>query len=286
MRLLDPRYFLLAAMTVVLTAPTCSSSDDDPPTSPGMPGPVTHLEITASEDGSMIQLWWHEPVLGDPHDGYLVQLSTSSGRAAALDTIIAPPYVHDPGGEFGVYRVWAYNDAGRSEESEVSFYRPMKRMGIELHDIHSPQSGDRSGLGIFDPDYFGDDLDMSNSFFLERTDLYMSNQSSDSTSEPFYFKSPNLSQSPPDNDVADEMDEELPLNVCSDLGTEAPDLIPEDIIYYGLEEVVVGHYYSVRTWEDYYAVIHVEEIDPQDNGRVAITLWASRLQSSRIFYPD
>ncbi len=282
------RLLATAILPLLLSAGDCSPTDDDEgPTNPGIPGPVTNLEITAADDGAMVRLWWNAPVFGDPHDGYLVQFDPDSFPASAIDTLIVPPYVHDPGGVFGDYKVWAFNEeSGRGEVYEVDFTAPRKRIGIELHDIHSSEHADDSGLGIHDLIYFGDGMDMSNPFFLVRTDIYMSNESTDSSSEPFYFKSPNLSQSPPDNDVAADMDEELPLTVCRDLGTDAPHLVPDGIDYYGVEEVLVGHYYSVKTWEDYRSVIYVEEIEPLDNGRVVITLWASTLQSSRMFYLD
>ena len=47
-------------------------------------------------------------------------------------------------------------------------------------------------------------------------------------------------------------------------------------------EIIVGHYYAVRTQDNDHGMIYVSAVDENDNGRVDLKTWNTSLPSSRV----
>lgn len=281
-------FVALPALAIILSGGICDSPTNGGSGGSDVPGKVENLELTVNSDGTLIRLQWERPVYGDPRiDGYKVRFMTIDGRKIWEDTVGSNYVFHDPAGELGAfeYRVAAYNEDGNGEESVYPYASPTLVRNRDFHDIHCDQPRSYCGLDIRGDQSSGP-IDLKTGGIVH-ADIYMSNMSSDTDSQPYYLKTPGNSQRAPDNDVAHPATN-LRVAGCHDLGGNPPHTVPDcrGEEYPTFLEITAGHFYAVCTEDSYYGVIYIHEINPADCGHIRISYWRPKLQAYRVFAID
>ena len=97
---------------------------------------------------------------------------------------------------------------------------------------------------------------------------------------PYLFASPFIASTTP-SDTPDVWPlADLRIGMVVDLGTAPVDLLP--FAAGGSVEIIVRHYYAVRTQDNDHGMIYVSAVDESHNGRVDLKTWNTSLPGSRV----
>ncbi len=285
----------LAHSLILILVVAFAACKDTPPTGTGgglqLPAAVEVLQIApVAGDGARIKLDWDagfEPDAGG-EDGFRVFfIPGTDGESESIYDGVDDWFVHDPAGRLGRYRVLAYNDSGEgvSRHIDTELWAWSDPYAVPLVEIHDEPDFGASGIQwapeLYNIGYYQQHMQAA----AEQVDFYITNRLVDSGASPHYFASAHRAEFILADSLVVNTVDGLAHTGLIDLGATVPDLLPDPntAAYVDSAEIVMGHYYGIKTEGDYYGAMRVDGYQAGQDLFAQVRIWMQPIQGLRVF---